>query len=332
MKTPIPYLNPPSVTVSVSMNDEHEVRFLQILRGIADLEQADAALVGFPFDGGTVGGRAGSRHAPREIRLAFTASRTYDPHLDVELSDSLTVVDAGDIAVVYTNVQRTLEQGQMAIARLLQNKAVPIIIGGDHLITYPCLRALMETTPGRIGVINFDSHFDVRVSSGGEISSGTPFRMAMERSGGKFSPRNFVEIGPHGFHTQRVYRRYLDEQGCLLFTSHDVHRRGIHDVLEQVIARATDGVDALYVSVDIDVLDMAWAPGTNNPTPGGLTALQILEAVAVLGRHPLTRAFDLVEISPPLDVANTTVIMGREIVMNFLGGLALRKQVGYAAS
>ncbi len=328
METTIPFLKPPSVIVSAPINDEYEVRFTEILKDITHLDRADAALVGIPFDGGTVGGRPGSRLAPKEIRASFPASRTYEPHLDIDISEVLTVVDAGDVAVMYTDVHATIERAHTVVTHLFQIGAIPIIMGGDHLVTYPCLQALVDTTPGYVGVINFDSHFDVRVSYGGEISSGTPFRMALERSHGKIRPHNFVEIGPHGFHTQRAYRKYIDDQGIRLITAQEVHKRGMETVLEQAVAWATEGVDALYVSVDIDALDFAWAPGTGNPTPGGLTGAQILEAVATLGRHPLTRAFDVVEISPPLDVADLTVIMGREIIMNFLGGLALRKREG----
>jgi agmatinase len=324
MDTSIPFLKAPSVITSAPVSDEYEVRFTEILKDISYLADADAALVGVPFDGGTVGGRPGSRLAPKEIRASFPSSRTYEPHLDIDISDVLTVVDAGDITVVYTDVQATIERTRTAIAHLLRTPAVPVIMGGDHLITYPCLQALVDETSGHVGVINFDSHFDVRVSHGGEISSGTPFRLALERSGGKIRPENFVEIGPHGFHAQRVYREYIDKQGIRLITAQEVHTRGLGSVLEQAIAWATDRVEALYVSVDIDALDCAWAPGTGNPAPGGLTGTQILEAASTLGRHPLTCAFDVVEISPPLDVANLTVIMGREIIMNFLGGLALR--------
>jgi arginase family enzyme len=290
MDTSIPFLKAPSVITSAPVSDEYEVRFTEILKDISYLADADAALVGVPFDGGTVGGRPGSRLAPKEIRASFPSSRTYEPHLDIDISDVLTVVDAGDITVVYTDVQATIERTRTAIAHLLRTPAVPVIMGGDHLI----------------------------------ISSGTPFRLALERSGGKIRPENFVEIGPHGFHAQRVYREYIDKQGIRLITAQEVHTRGLGSVLEQAIAWATDRVEALYVSVDIDALDCAWAPGTGNPAPGGLTGTQILEAASTLGRHPLTCAFDVVEISPPLDVANLTVIMGREIIMNFLGGLALR--------
>jgi len=236
------------------------------------------------------------------------------------------VVDAGDVGIVYTDLQATIERIRTVLNHLLRTSAIPVVIGGDHLITYPCLQALMDVIPGHLGVINFDSHFDLRLSHGGEISSGTPFRLALERSNGKIRPHNLVEIGPHGFHTQRVYRQFIEQQGIRLITAQEVHRRGMSEVLKEAIDWATDGVEALYVSLDIDALDCAWAPGTGNPTPGGLTGAQILEAVAILGRHPLTRVFDVVEISPPLDVANLTVIMGREIIMNFLGGLALRKR------
>ena len=194
------------------------------------------------------------------------------------------------------------------------------------MVTYPCLQALIDMTGGHVGVINFDSHFDLRVSYGGEISSGTPFRLALDRSGGKFRPGNLVEIGVHGFHAQRAYHEYADKQGIHVITAQEVHKRRMETVLRDAIDHATRDVDVLYVSVDIDAMDCAWAPGTGTPAPGGLTAPELLEAVALLGCHPLTRVFDVVEISPPLDVANMTVIMGREIIMNFLGGLALKKR------
>lgn len=326
MSTPIPYLLPPSLSLCRLSKDEHEVRFPEILADVTCLHEADVALIGVPFDGGTVSGRAGSRSAPQALRVSLQASRTYEPHLDVDISQEIRVVDAGDVAVLHTDVPATLQRIRTVIRHLLEASVVPVILGGDHLVTFPCLQALADVSPGPVGVINFDSHFDVRASYGGEVSSGTPFRLALERCGGKVRPQNLVEIGPHGFHAQRFYREFIREAGIRLITAQEVHERGIKAVLEDAIFWATEGTDALYVSVDIDALDMAWAPGTNNPTPGGLTGAQILEAMWVLGQLPHTRVLDLVEISPPLDVANLTVIMGREIMMNFLGGVALRKK------
>ena len=139
-------------------------------------------------------------------------------------------------------------------------------------------------------------------------------------------PRNLVELGINGWLNSRFYMDWCREKGITVIPAREVHKRGIEEVVTQALERASDGTDAIFLSIDIDGLDLGVAPGTCAPNPGGLSSYQALEAVWMIAQHPLTRGFDLVEVAPPLDVANLTSIMAAAMIMHFLGGT--KKKLG----
>ena len=159
----------------------------------------------------------------------------------------------------------------------------------------------------------------------GMISSGTPFRRLIEEPDrNPLLPKNLVEIGINGWLASKYYGDYCKEKGITVIPAREVHRRGIKDVVAEALEIASDRTEAIWISFDIDGLDLAYAPGTCAPNPGGLTSYQALEAIWLIGQHPLCKGMDLLEVAPPWDVQNITSIMAAALAMQFIGATKKR--------
>ncbi len=303
--------------------DEYDVGLHDIMVDWKTAESADIGIVGIPFDTAVMG-RRGCRFGPESVRNSLVFSYVYDPGLNVDLSKGLIVTDFGNIDVFQTDVLKTHARVEKVMTAIFQTGVTPAIIGGDHSLAYPDIKALINVTPGRVGVINIDGHLDVRHSHHGEVSSGTPFRRLMEEPEKPVLGKNFVEIGINGWLNSRYYMDYCDKMGVTVIPAREVHRRKVDDVIAQALDLATDGVDALFISIDIDGVDLSAAPGTCAPSPGGLTSYEVLELVWQLGQHPLCRGLDVVEIAPSLDAAGVTSLMGAALIMNFMAATKVR--------
>lgn len=305
--------------------DEYDVGLRDIMVDWREADSADIAIVGVPFDTAVVG-RRGCRFGPESVRKSLVFSNVYDPGLDVDLSRGFTVTDFGDVDVLQTEVLGTHKRVERVVTAIFHTGVTPAIIGGDHSLTFPNAKALINVTEGNVGVINIDSHLDVRHSHHGEVSSGTPFRRLMEEPERPVSSENFVEIGINGWLNSRYYMDYCRDKGVTVIPARDVHRRGVDEVIAQALKIATNGVEALFLSVDIDSVDLSAAPGTCAPSPGGLTPYEVLEMVWQIGQHPMCRAVDMMEVAPSLDSAGVTSMMGAAIIMNFMGAVKARKE------
>lgn len=306
--------------------DAYDVEVCDLIKPWQKLDRADVGIVGIPFDTGVMI-RRGCRFGPAGVREALIFSTSYEPGLDIDLSADFALTDFGDVDVMHTDILETHHRVERVLTEIHRLGVTPAVIGGDHSLAFPLIKALANVTRGRVGVISLDGHLDVRHSHHGEISSGTPFRRIQEEIPGKpILGENIVEIGINGWHNSRYYMDYTREMGMRVIPARDVHKRGIDAVVAEALKRATRGVEALYLTVDIDCLDFPHAPGTCAPNPGGLTSAQVLEAVFLIGQHPLLRGFDVVEVAPPLDIQNLTSQMGAAIVMQFLGARQALKQ------
>ena len=305
--------------------DEYDVGLKDIMVDWQDADSADAGIVGIPFDTAVIG-RRGCRFGPESIRSALVFSNVYNPDLDVDLSADFTLTDFGNIDVLQTDVPRTHERIEKVMTAIYNTGVTPLVIGGDHSLAYPDIKALINTVEGNVGVINIDTHLDVRHSHHGEPSSGTPFRRIMEEPDNPVLGKNLVELGITGWLNSRYYMDYCREMGVTLIPAREVHRRNIDDVIDQALEAATDGVDAFFISFDIDAISLTAAPGTCSPSPNGITPYQALEMVWRFGQHPLCRGMDLVEVAPSLDAAGVTSIMAVVLAMNFLGATKVRNQ------
>lgn len=305
--------------------DPYESLLRELLQPWQEVDTADVGIVGVPFDTAVVI-RRGCKHGPYTIRESFDSFTNYEPGIDVEISEELTIADFGDIDCVETDVQETHRRIRKVLSEIFKKNITPLILGGDHGITFPNVGALCDNAEEDIGLVVFDAHLDVRKSHHGEISSGTPFRRVMEEiESNPIQPNNFVEIGINGWLNSSYYMDYMREKEVRVVTAREVHKKGIGAILEEVVPIVTQTVGGFFISIDIDSLDFSFAPGTCSPNPGGLHSDQLLEAVYVLGSHPSCKGMDLVEVAPPLDVRDLTSRMGASLALQFLGACEERK-------
>lgn len=305
--------------------DEYDVGLKDIMVDWETADSADIGIIGIPFDTAVIG-RRGCRFGPESVRSSLVFSNVYNPSVDVDLSTDFSITDFGNIDVLVTDTVGTHERVEKVLTEIFNTDITPIIIGGDHSLAYPDIKSLINNVDGKVGVINIDTHLDVRHSHHGELSSGTPFRRLMEEPDNPILGKNFVELGISGWLNSRYYMDYCREMGVTVISAREVHRRNIDDVIQQALEIATDGVDALFISFDIDALSLMAAPGTCSPAPEGLTPFQAMEMVWQFGQHPLCRGMDLVEVAPSLDQGGVTSMVAVGLLMNFMGATKVRKQ------
>ena len=289
---------------------------------------ADIAIVGAPFDEG-VSSRPGARFGPRAIRMAPTTWSTdsaWSIQLDVEPYANLRVVDAGDAPVVPTRPERALRVIHEKVFRVAEAGPIPIVLGGDHSITYPSAAAVARHMwPSKVGIVHFDAHADTGADQWGNLyGHGEPMRRLIEE--GWIAGSNFVQVGLRGYWPERDTWDWMRDQGFRWHSMVEIEERGAEAVIADAIAEALDGPDCIYLSVDIDVVDPGMAPGTGTPESGGMLARELLRAVRqIVGQVELV-GMDVVEVSPPYDHAEITAILAHRVVMEAISSLAKQRQ------
>ena len=288
-----------------------------------DAWQPDVAIIGAPFDLATTN-RPGARFAPRALRAAAYHPGGHHLDLDIDVFDWLDVVDAGDVHCPHGQPEVGHTNIRSRVADIARRGIVPVVLGGDHSVTWPAASAVAEAHGG-VGVVHFDAHADTADSIDGNLAShGTPMRRLIES--GAVQGRNFVQVGLRGYWPPAHVFGWMRDQGMRWHPMQEIWDRGVASVLDDAVAEALDGPDRLYVSVDIDVLDPGFAPGTGTPEPGGMAPVDLLRAVRRLATHTNVVALDVVEVSPPYDHADVTVNNAHRVVLEALAGLAWRKQ------
>jgi agmatinase len=201
---------------------------------------------------------------------------------------------------------------------------VPIILGGDHTIALPDVTGVARHVGwGRVSVIHFDAHADTGNTQWGSLHGhGTPMRRLIES--GACRGDRFLQIGLRGYWPEPETLDWMAAQGMRSFEMAEVVARGLDAVLDEAFAIATDDCDAVFLSVDVDVVDPGSAPGTGTPEPGGLTSRQLLDAVRRIAMDLPLVGVDMVEVSPPYDHADITAYLGNRVVLEALGGMAWR--------
>jgi agmatinase len=282
----------------------------------------DIAIVGAPTDD-LVSDRPGTRFGPRAIRAA---SCPPGPHLEtkVDAFADLRIVDYGDAAVLPADAVRTHAAIEATVGEVLDAGLIPIVLGGDHSIAEPDVRACAKRH-GPVGLVHFDTHTDTGTEVFGvEVSHGTPmYRLVRD---GHVDPKRYVQIGLRGYWPGEREFGWQAEQGITAFFMHDVRNRGIDAIVDATIAAVGPG--PVFLTVDVDVLDPAFAPGTGTPEPGGMTSGDLLRAVrAVAERLDLVGA-DVVEVIPTaVGSADITALVADRIVREALTGIALRRRL-----
>jgi agmatinase len=272
--------------------------------------RADIAVVGIPFDSG-VSYRPGARFGPAHVRQSSRLLRPYNPALDVSPFAKRQVVDAGDIACNPFDIVEAIAQIQ-AGARQLEAKLVSI--GGDHTIALPLLRVMHERH-GPVALLHFDAHLDTwDTYFGAPYTHGTPFRRATEE--GLLDLNRSVHVGIRG----PLYTSQDLGDGFLAVHCTEIERHGLATAIERMLERLGDA--AVYISVDIDVLDPAHAPGTGTPEAGGMTSRELLAMLRALAGHQVVSA-DIVEVAPAYDHAEITGIAASHVAYELISVMSV---------
>jgi agmatinase len=284
----------------------------------------DVGVVGVPFDG-AVSRRPGTRYGPGALRSASSwydhfggqpdGAHNVDTDRHVDHND-VTMRDCGDAPTVPNDVERTRDQ-VAAYVEAVAETAFPVVLGGDHYITYPSFAGVANTVDGDVGLIHLDAHSDTMDDEEiyGPHWHGSPMARIDDLPSGGYENHAMIGI--------RAYERtgfpdLVDERGIHVDYARDVRERGIEDCVRDAIDHATGGTDAVYLTVDIDSVDPSFAPGTGTPEPGGLTGAQLLTAMDRLGACADIAAMDLMEVAPRLDPTDATQMLGSMAVTRFL--------------
>ncbi|HMT20354.1 MAG TPA: agmatinase [Promineifilum sp.] len=276
----------------------------------------DVAIVGVPFDSGATSFRGGTRFGPRKIREASLALwGTHHIH-GVAPAEALSIVDYGDVEIEMAYIEKTMAHITSEVSALLAQGPMVVALGGDHSISLPLLRA-QAAKYGSLAVVHIDAHTDVEP---GSYEHGTVFRHAIEE--GLIDPAAYIQVGIRGslyFPDDLNVARRL---GARVLTIDECFEMGIPAVIEAI--RETVGGRKVYVTLDIDAADPAFAPGTGTPEPGGFSSYQMLQLVRGLKGLDLV-GMDLVEVSPPYDHADVTAILAANLVFEYLCLVALNR-------
>lgn len=298
---------------------------------IDDVEgsKADVVIVGAPIDWGATY-RGGARFGPKAIREAdYLGPNGSRPHLPtgVDPFEQLNVIDIGDISVAPGYLEDGLATLAETIERIASVGSIPLVLGGDHSITYANGTGLARVHgDGSFGIVHFDAHADTGESSVGALHGhGTPMRRLIES--GAVPGHRFVQVGLRGYWPGPETVAWMKDQSMRTFLMSEIVERGLRPVVDDAVASVTDSDSiGVHISVDVDVVDPGMAPGTGTPEPGGLTSRELLDTVRRLARELPVIGADVVEVSPPYDgPGQITAFLANRVVLEILNGMAERR-------
>jgi formiminoglutamase len=276
------------------------------------LRAGDTVIVGLPYDGG-IPTRPGARFGPRAIREALSAFGTWDGE-----RDAAPATDLGDLSLPTTDGREAHRRIEEAARTVFAAGARPIFLGGDHGCTGSVIRGLAAARPGiRLGVISIDAHLDVReYADEASLSSGTPFRRALETD--VVAGERVAMLGIRRFANSRHYLDWAAERRIHLVSAESLARDGAAATAAAALAVAARDADAVYLSIDMDAVDAAFAPGVSASGIGGITAREMIELVRTIAAHPGLTGADVMEVSPPYDQDARTAKLAARLVLELL--------------
>jgi agmatinase len=274
---------------------------------------ARAAVYGIPWDSTSIS-RTGANYGPRGMRDISCQFLTYNSDLDFDVADALTPVDCGDCDVILANAEKTFANAQRDIGQILDAGAIPLTLGGDHSVSIPAVRAVADRFK-RPGLVLLDTHLDTAADVAGEtLNHCCPISRAVDAG---FPPDHIVLIGINGWQNPRSELEYCKTHGITVIGLREIWIRGTESVIKQALTIAATGTDGIYLSVDIDALDSAYAPGTCTPTPAGMTPREMIELVQGISVAGLL-GVDIVEVAPSLEASSVTTKMGVRVALDAL--------------
>jgi agmatinase len=285
----------------------------------------DVAVIGAPYDA-NVSNRPGARFGPQALRSRAYHPGTFNIDLGIEIFDYLNCVDFADAICLAGMWEESRQAIEDRVYEVASRGIFPVTLGGDHSVAVPSVTAVARKYGfGNVGMIHFDAHADTgNIVDGNLYSHGTPMRRLIES--GAVTGENFIQVGLRGYWPGEKDFQWMKDQGMRWHTMQDIWETSIHDVLATVIEQAQQNADYIYLSVDVDSIDPAFAPGTGTPEPGGLSPQDILRCVRTIARETNLVGMDIVEVSPAFDVSDNTVNVAHRVVWEVLSGLASKKR------
>lgn len=328
---PYPLLKPPSFAWdrSASPAEPKVNEWIQTLDAAgaaeANWNDVDVTILGVPLSRSSISSSAASEN-PDAMRRAWKYFTTYNLDYDVDLS-SLSVVDLGDVRQHVTDIaqcHRNIREAMLHM-RLHHPHALPLMMGGDHSITAMLIKGYKDAHPNeRVGVLQLDTHFDLRDLADNGPSNGTPIRNLIES--GTIRGEDVHNIGLHGFFNALSLKEYADETGVRYTTLRQARKRGVAETVWDALETLAKQVDTIYLTVDMDVLDISYAPGVPASTPGGMHSDELFEAVRLAGLFEKVKAMDLVCLDPHKDRGEATVKTAVHVMLSFLTGFKQRNE------
>ncbi|REJ08850.1 formimidoylglutamase [Halobacillus trueperi] len=306
------YLNPGK---DARFKDRHTTKVDETLSYYELGKMGDIGLIGLPLSKTSIS-LSGASEAPATIRRALGSYSTYSGEKDKSYED-VQVLDFGDVPVHPTDNEETRKRLKMSVKEMIDTEACSkyVMLGGDHGVSFPSISAFQEKY-GRVGVIQWDAHHDLRNVEDGGRTNGTPFRSLIEE--GVIHGEDLVQIGIRDFSNAKAYADYARKHNIHTYTMADVEEKGIHILTDQVIQLLENKCDCIYFSVDMDAVDQAYAPGCPAIGPGGLTARELLRSVSLAAAHPLVKGMDIVEVDPTKDFRDMTSRLAAHVMMRYM--------------
>jgi formiminoglutamase len=326
-----PNIHPPSFTwintEKTQIEKVHEwIKPITNKSNPIECKTAEVIVVGVPLSRSSISA-SGASEFPEAFRRSWRSFTTYNLEDDIDLS-SMEILDAGDVPMHVTNIRKCHRNIIQASTALYNHFPASTIcaIGGDHSITAMMVKGMHQANPvKRIGILQFDTHFDLRDLSDNGPSNGTPMRHLIES--GDVNGTDMYNIGLHGFFNSQDLKNYADEKGVHYFTLRQMRKAGVRETVHRCLEELSSKVDVIYLTVDMDVLDIAYAPGVPASTPGGMTTEELLEGVLEAGKHPSVMSMDIVCLDPLKDShVQPTVKLGTHVFLTFLTGVMLRNK------
>src|SRR5437773_6191247 len=298
------------------------------LEDVHEVGKHEVAVVGAPFDMGTTY-RAGCRFGPQAIRRISALYDSYSVDMAVDLEEELDLVDIGDIFVIPSNIEKSFDQIDRAVSWVVGEGVFPVVLGGDHSIGYPDVRAIAPHIDGRVGIIHLDRHLAVQERDMHELTHTTPWFHATNIPNAP--PANLVQMGIGGWYGSRPGVKVARERETTVLTITDIEEVGVEKAAEAALEVAWKDADAVYLSFDIDSVDAGFVPGTGSPEPGGLLPREALKLLRLIAREGIC-GMEVVEVAPPYDVSDMTAQLACRAVMDVLGTLVAEGKLGSRAS
>ncbi|SFS53711.1 agmatinase family protein [Marininema halotolerans] len=283
----------------------------------------DIAILGAPLSRSSISASAASE-TPDAFRRAWRSFTPYNLEEDVDLTP-LRVADLGDVRQHVTDIAQCHTHIRNAMTALRHHlpQTLPITIGGDHSITAMLIKGWKEAHPTeQVGLLQLDTHYDLRPLEEFGAANGTPVRNLIES--GTLKGSNVWNIGLHGYFNSRSLKHYADQVGVNGITLKETRKKGIAATIRHALSHLDKEVDTIYLTLDMDVLDLSNGPGTPAGMPGGLRTDELLEAMLIAGAHPKVKAMDIVCLDPRKDIGSITVFTAVNAMLNFMVGVIKR--------